>query len=391
MGAAWSGYDAKRLDEVQSHVLSLAEDESARAGRPVRFRRLHTGVAVRDAASGAVTNETVHSIECEPAAADPAALDAAPPIVLAHGYAAGSLMFTNNLANLAHHSGRRVIAVDWIGMGASSRPRFTARDENECIEWFLSSLDSWRAQRRLEQIDLVAHSMGGYLSVFYAQRHPERVRALVLASPVGFPDAPDPSARREMPWLWSLVSRLWGAGVNPNHVIRGAGPLGYRLVKRFVHRRFPEGPTLGVHGLEADNDEHAQLFSAYMHQISVAPGSGEHALGSLLLPGAFAKKPIHRELPKMPARRVLVVFGESDWMRRDIAAAHHAARQMSDAKVLSLPGTHHVYLNEAFDKAVLEHLGINEKPPSRRRGSSSLACARGKDDAGARPQEVARI
>jgi hypothetical protein len=46
--------------------------------------------------------------------------------------------------------------------------------------------------------------------------------------------------------------------------------------------------------LERDNDDHAQLFSAYIHQISVAPGSGEHALGSLLLPGAFAKKPIHR-------------------------------------------------------------------------------------------------
>jgi hypothetical protein len=47
----------------------------------------------------------------------------------------------------------------------------------------------------------------------------------------------------------------------------------------------------------------------------------------------------------MPARRVLVDFGE---MRRDIAAAHHAARQMSDAKVVTLPGTHHDYLTRVL-------------------------------------------
>ena len=42
----------------------------------------------------------------------------------------------------------------------------------------------------LKKITLVGHSLGGYLSTCYALKYPEKVKQLILVSPVGFPEIP---------------------------------------------------------------------------------------------------------------------------------------------------------------------------------------------------------
>jgi len=104
--------------------------------------------------------EVMHSIECE-RVRDPSS--AGPPIVMLHGYGAGSLLFANNMARLAQKTGRRVIAVDWLGCAGSGRPKWTAQDEHETIDWFLSAFRHWTEARDLHKFDLIGHSLGGFL------------------------------------------------------------------------------------------------------------------------------------------------------------------------------------------------------------------------------------
>lgn len=45
----------------------------------------------------------------------------------------------------------------------------------------------WRQANKVDKMVLCGHSLGGYLSVCYAEKYPQRIDKLVLASPVRFP------------------------------------------------------------------------------------------------------------------------------------------------------------------------------------------------------------
>lgn len=45
-------------------------------------------------------------------------------------------------------------------------------------------MDRWRLANKIEKMVLCGHSLGGYLSVCYAEKYPQRIDKLVLASPV---------------------------------------------------------------------------------------------------------------------------------------------------------------------------------------------------------------
>ena len=54
----------------------------------------------------------------------------------------------------------------------------------------MESLEYWRAANKIEKMVLAGHSMGGYLSVAYCEKYPQRVDRLLLLSPAGIPDDP---------------------------------------------------------------------------------------------------------------------------------------------------------------------------------------------------------
>lgn len=115
------------------------------------------------------------------------------PVVLIHGVAA-SLFDWIDLTPELTAAGYAAYALDLLGHGQSLKPREL---DQYHVERIFEHLDSWIDSLELDQpLILVGHSLGGYLSIEYALRHPQRVRALVLTDTFYSLD--------QLPWLLRL-------------------------------------------------------------------------------------------------------------------------------------------------------------------------------------------
>ncbi len=103
-------------------------------------------------------------------------------VVLFHGKNFGSDYWANTLRAMSAQ-GYRVIALDQIGFGKSSKPemRYTFA---MLVDNTVRVLDHLKVDR----VAVVANSMGGMLGVHFARTHPQRVSALVLENPLGLED-----------------------------------------------------------------------------------------------------------------------------------------------------------------------------------------------------------
>ncbi|KAI8970861.1 Alpha/Beta hydrolase protein, partial [Pilobolus umbonatus] len=280
-------------------------------------------------------------------------------LVMCHGYGAGLGFFYKNYGALSQIKGYRVFSIDWLGMGNSSRPKWTINKKSnqtwddiveEVEDHFVQSLEDWRSKVGLKKMTLFGHSLGGYFAACYALKYPERVDKLILVSPAGIPDsAPEdikepkdkspqellekeaqeightmqaeaviaenlarktshdpsgtssqpPAPRRKYP---SWLVYLWNHNVTPMSIVRMTGPFGPSLINVYTSRRF----------VYLSNAEQHDLYD-YVYHISSSSGSGEFALAAVLAPGAYARKPLFHRLAKLTMPTVFI-YGDNDWM-----------------------------------------------------------------------------
>jgi pimeloyl-ACP methyl ester carboxylesterase len=103
----------------------------------------------------------------------------APPLVLLHGSGSNALMWTPDVAAWSERF--RVYAVDLIGEAGLSAPARPPLVSGAYPLWFGDVLDALGVARA----SVVAVSLGGWLALDFATRHPERVARLVLLTPAG--------------------------------------------------------------------------------------------------------------------------------------------------------------------------------------------------------------
>ena len=92
-----------------------------------------------------------------------------------------------------HQSGARAIAPDLRGFGGS-RGRLHA----VTVEAHADDLATLLDHLNVDSATVVGLSMGGYVALAFARRHPTRLRALLLADTKATPDTPDARAMRDV-------------------------------------------------------------------------------------------------------------------------------------------------------------------------------------------------
>jgi pimeloyl-ACP methyl ester carboxylesterase len=109
-------------------------------------------------------------------------------LMLVHGWTCDDTSWAANVPELAKHY--RVITLDLPGHGKSGAPK----DGNVTMEMFARALEAVRAERKVDKIILVGHSMGTPVIREYAHLYPQHVAALVLVD--GVVVAPTPPGGR---------------------------------------------------------------------------------------------------------------------------------------------------------------------------------------------------
>jgi cardiolipin-specific phospholipase len=305
------------------------------------------------------------------------------PLILLHGYMNGASYFYRNWGGLSRFFSN-IHALDWLGWGLSSRPawklppRLQAEQKSgnssddddktgatEAENVFVESLEAWRKANRIDKMILAGHSMGGYVSVAYTERYPERVERLILLSPVGVNEETETmhqqrlARRHALPLHWRLLWRFMEFAfqrVTVGDFLRNC--LTQKQSQAFAHR-YVTGRLPAIQ----DPLEQAAL-SDYLYYSCMMPGSAEYAIHNFLKPSILAYRPLIRRIPNLQVPSIGFIYGNHDWM--DIEGGLQAQQLCSNKKtshvqVLQVPNAGHLLMldnPEAFNEAFAISAGI---------------------------------
>jgi pimeloyl-ACP methyl ester carboxylesterase len=217
------------------------------------------------------------------------------PVLLLHGMGGRADDFATVMPPLMT-AGFAVYAVDLLGYGDSDRPDvdYSIALEADTVRQFLET-------QKLEQVDLVGWSMGGWVGLKLAAEHPERVHTLTLVDSAGFTfNAPDPRVlrprtRQELETMAALFSPKAGSipAFFARDVLRVMAEQDWvvaRALESMYSRRDlmdgkVAGMTMPVHLVWGSRDVLTPLSAAYeMHRqiqhstLSVIDGCGHVAM-----------------------------------------------------------------------------------------------------------------
>ncbi|KAM7518202.1 hypothetical protein LguiB_017164 [Lonicera macranthoides] len=274
-----------------------------------------------------------------------------PTLVMVHGYGASQGFFFRNFEFLTKHF--KVIAIDQIGWGGSSRPDFTCKSTEETEAWFIDSFEEWRKAKNLSNFILLGHSFGGYVAAKYALKHPEHIQHLILVGSAGFSSESEHKSewltQFRRTWKGAVMNHLWESNFTPQKIVRGAGPWGPDLVRRYTTARFGSYSSGDVL-----TEEESKLLTDYVYHTLAAKASGELCLKYIFSFGAFARSPLLQSASEWKVPTTFI-YGFQDWM--NYQGAQDARKQMKvPCEIIRVPqGGHFVFIDNpsGFHSAVL--------------------------------------
>ncbi|CAI6362247.1 unnamed protein product [Macrosiphum euphorbiae] len=266
------------------------------------------------------------------------------PVVLLHGFGAGIGLWCMNVDKISNNR-RPVYAMDLLGFGRSSRPKFST-DPEQVERQFVNAIEKWRSEIKLEKFILLGHSFGGYLATAYSIQHPERVHHLILADPWGFPEE-NKNIKSKIPW-WAKGLFYALKSLNPLWPVRFAGPYGQWLVTNLrsdILKKFE--PVLG---------EQSTVIGEYIYQCNSQRATGESAFTSLVTGFGWAKNPMIKRIHDLDKRvPITFIYGQNTWMDQSIGQKIKLERENNFVQVETIPNAgHHVFADqfEVFNNLV---------------------------------------
>jgi pimeloyl-ACP methyl ester carboxylesterase len=106
--------------------------------------------------------------------------DHAPPLFLMHGARSNGLMWKPNIVKLSEHF--RVVAVDIMYDNGRSVPSREISQASHYADWFEEVTSALFPDQK---INLLGVSYGGWVSMQFALRYPDRLNKLILLAPAG--------------------------------------------------------------------------------------------------------------------------------------------------------------------------------------------------------------
>ncbi|GAA1742277.1 alpha/beta fold hydrolase [Aeromicrobium alkaliterrae] len=226
-----------------------------------------------------------------------------PAVVLGHGLLFSGWMYFPQVAALRDRY--RCITVDWRGQGQSPPATAGGYDMDTLTDDLVGVLDAFG----LDAVHYVGLSMGGFVGMRLAARHPERVRSLTLLDTSAGPEDPDKVSRYR---LLAKVYRLFGMG---------------RVASKVE-------PIMFAPGFGDEPDERA-LIDEWMGQLKQVTRSGMQQA----IYGVTDREPILPELGAITAP-TLVATGQHD-VATPVAKAEVIAAAIPGARLVVIPGAGH--------------------------------------------------
>lgn len=162
-----------------------------------------------------------------------------PAVVCIHGLGGSSNTWTPIMPALA---GRRVIRIDLPGSARSALGK-----EQLSIAGYVAAVQEVIDALQVDQVTILAHSMGTIVAQHYAAKHPGKVKALALFGPLVEPPeagragarARASLARQGIPAMQEIADTIVGAATSKE--TKAGNPLAVTLVRESIMRQPPEG------------------------------------------------------------------------------------------------------------------------------------------------------
>lgn len=224
------------------------------------------------------------------------------PLVLVHGFPFRRDVWEPQID--AFRDARRVVTPDLRGFGESD-----AASGTTTMDQFAEDLHALLRHLATGPVALAGHSMGGYVALAFARRHPEMLRGLALVATRAGADAPEAAAARraaadraEAEGPDAIVEAMASKMLSP-----AAAPAAVRTVRSLMTPLSAAGAAAALRGMAARPD-----------MMSMLP---RVAVPTLVVTGADD---------------LLIPPAESDRM----------ARAIPDARLVVLPGAGHLVARE---------------------------------------------
>ncbi|SSD59975.1 related to Protein ECM18 [Saccharomycodes ludwigii] len=235
-------------------------------------------------------------------------------------------------------------------------PKYRHLVDTICNTVYADTIEQWKFDSKIKgKINLVAHSFGGYVSFKYWFKYPKSVNKIVLASPLGmernifsinnllhgktkYPlNYRDPSSKYYLNPNVKVPRWLFN---NQYKIFEYLGPLGAKILWAFINKRYSRQEV------EFRN----YLFDQMYYMDCKKQELNLSVLKELFTPFLTAIDPILDY--KIPHHKLLVLFGDHDWMNRS-----ESGRFVENSCIIPRAG-HNLFLDnpEKFNEKVIEFL-----------------------------------